>query len=83
MNNKFEIMRKLEEGKRNIALDAYLKNIKTNGLLLKYIPEEDRTYEICKQAILQNRKAYEYVPNKLKTYTLWLLSKTPRFLWHN
>ena len=81
MDRRFEIMKMKEEKKKEALQKSYLKMIKENGLIIQTIPEEELTYEMCKEAILQNRKAYEYVPYTHKTYKLWLLSKTPQFLW--
>jgi hypothetical protein len=44
-----------------ITHDMYLSAVKQNGLVLKFIPENERTYEICLEAVKQNGLALRYI----------------------
>jgi hypothetical protein len=54
--------------------EGYLQDVKINGLDLQFIPVEEQTYEICKAAILQNKRAYEYIRPDLKSFRFWMVA---------
>lgn len=55
------------------------RKLKKNGMLLKSVPVEERTEELCMIAVHQNPKALKYVPKKIQTEDLckYALKKDP------
>ena len=51
---------------------AKAKDLKKDGLLLKNIPENERTARLCKIAIKQNPMAIKYVPSAYLNYKICL-----------
>ena len=66
-----------DESKKKIEL--FLDSVKHNGLELENISETEQTFNICKEAVLQNGKAYKYVAPNFKSFKLWLVSKSKVF----
>lgn len=62
--------------KKEDTVKRYINDVKHNGMDLQYITYDEQTYEICKAAILQNQKAYEYINPNLKNFKFWLVSKS-------
>lgn len=61
--------------KKEDTIKRYINDVSHNGLELQFIPHDEQTYEICKAAILQNQKAYEFIKPNLKNFKFWLVSK--------
>ena len=53
--------------------DFYIDMVSINGILLKNVPEEKRTKELCEKAIDNKFEAIEYVPEKFKDKDFYLL----------
>lgn len=51
--------------------DIYVDLIKKNGVLLEYVDEYYKTYELCKSACENNALAIYYTPHKFKTQELY------------
>lgn len=68
VNNEFE---KTIIDKERITDDElkalYFAAVKNEGLNLQYVPNEQRTFELCLVAIKQDVCAFQYVPQKIKT----------------
>jgi hypothetical protein len=47
----------------------------TGSILLNSLPKEERTYEICYEAVKLNKKELKYVPHKYRTNDLLKLMK--------
>jgi hypothetical protein len=62
--------------KKEDTIKRYISDVKHNGLDLQFIPQDEQTYEICKAAILQNKKAYEFINPNLKNIKFWLVSNS-------
>jgi Domain of unknown function (DUF4116) len=45
-----------------------------NGYALQFVPEEYRTPELCRLAVVQNGLALEFVPEEYRTYEICLLA---------
>jgi len=65
-----------------------LRAVKQNGLALKFIPTDYRTYEVCLSAIINYPEALEYVPDEHKTESLCMVAirvkgYTLQFVPHN
>ena len=45
--------------------------------ILEFVPEEEKTEEICKIAVQQNEWALEYVPEEKKTEEICSIAMTP------
>lgn len=41
-----------------------------NGLFLKYIEEENKTFDVCLEALLNNKDAIKYLPKNLSVHKL-------------
>ena len=65
--------------KKEDTVKKYIDNVKHNGMDLQFIPQDEQTYEICKTAILQNKKAYDYINPNIKNIKFWLVSKSNIF----
>jgi hypothetical protein len=45
----------------------YMEKVKGNGMALRHVPMELRTYELCLAAVEQDGEALEFVPEALIT----------------
>lgn len=52
----------------------YINVLSKNGLLLKYIPKNKITKELCDVAFNNDFKAYEFIPDKFKTHDMSFIS---------
>lgn len=50
---------------------AWLQHVKQTNLL-KYVPQQFRTYELCAIAVKNNNKMIIHIPDKLKTYKFYM-----------
>ena len=57
----------------------YLGYIKINGCLIKNVPKEYITQELCELAVKQNGVALKWVPEELKTFELCNIAVTNDF----
>ena len=62
--------RKEKQLNNNEYYQKYLEYIKINGCLIKNVPKEYITQELCELAVKQNGVALKWVPEELKTYEL-------------
>ena len=54
----------------NTEYKKHMRAVERNGFMLKYVPEELRTKELCEIAVEKNGFALQYVPENLKTFEL-------------
>ena len=45
-----------------------------DGLLLKYVDEENKTFDVCLEALLNNKEAIKYLPKNLTVKNLNVLN---------
>ena len=62
--------RKEKQLNNNEYYQKYLEYIKINGCLIKNVPKEYITQELCELAVKQNGVALKWVPEELKTFEL-------------
>jgi hypothetical protein len=58
--------------------DKYSKNksmVLKNGLALRYIKNNERTYKICKMAIEQNSHSLKFMKNQIEEFTILAIKK--------
>jgi hypothetical protein len=67
------------EHEKNKKIEIFLNSVKQNGLELENISDTEQTFNICKEAVLQNGKAYQFVAPRFKSFKLWLVSKSNIF----
>ena len=71
--------RKEKQLNNNEYYQKYLEYIKINGCLIKNVPKEYITQELCELAVKQNGVALKWVPEELKTFELCNIAVTNDF----
>ena len=56
--------------------ELYKEVVTQDGLALKFVPENNKTLDICEKAVTQNGKALEFVPNEKKTFDICEIAVT-------
>ena len=62
--------RKEKQLNNNEYYQKYLEYIKINGCLIKNVPKEYITQELCELAVKQNGVALKWVPEELRTFDM-------------
>lgn len=53
---------------KDIVNEVYFSVLKKDGLMLQYIDNSIKTYDMCLEAYKQNKKAFVYFPECIKAY---------------
>lgn len=60
------------EGNDKFTIDDCFAAVLSNGVKLKFIPEQFRTFDLCSAAVNKSGMALQYVPDKFLTYEICL-----------
>ncbi len=62
----FNIIKLFEKYGYCFTNDDYILFVSENGAIIQYISEDNKTNEICKIAVQQNKQALQFVPDNKK-----------------
>jgi len=72
--NQSELTSKIDNNQNSFSLDfceeQYIIIVDKNGLDIRFIPENLRTYEVCRRAVTNHWLAYAFVPEQHRTKEL-------------